>query len=288
MTSAYDIGLYGQGLFDTDDNASNRRAVQELTRSGFTTLVLFTLHVHPSGELYLGDNPIARDGAIVYRWKDVQNPSLPEIVTELRAGGFENILFSIGFGGPPPPEDWQHIQDLLKNGLGQELVANFAAVARWTGVDGFDFDCEEEVEESTIVTMATELARLGRSQVITFCPYDRMQWWLNCLKEIYARHHSQLVRKLNLQAYGGADPGDWLKAVTEEQDGIGVKDPAGLLSIGNQVAPPEQLCQEYTPVGRLGLRAGFLWQFGVFDPTTPPKDYARAVLDGLSGRPCSG
>lgn len=227
MAAAYDIGLYGQGLFDTDDNTRNRRDVQRLTGSGFTTLILFTLHVHPSGELYLGDNALAKDGRIVYRWKDVQNPSLPDIIRTLRAGGFANVLFSIGFGGPPQPQDWQHIQDLLQQGKGPELIANFAAVARWTGVDGFDLDCEEDVLASTIATMATELARLGRSNTVTLCPYDRMDWWLDCLEQIHTRHRTQLVRKLNLQVYGGADPGDWLTALTAARERIGVNDPAG-------------------------------------------------------------
>ncbi|MFE9425925.1 hypothetical protein ACFYNO_23510 [Kitasatospora sp. NPDC006697] len=67
MTSDYDIGLYAMGLFDTDDNAKNRQALRDLSGSGFTSLVPFTLHVHPSGDLYLGDNVIAREGRIVYR-----------------------------------------------------------------------------------------------------------------------------------------------------------------------------------------------------------------------------
>ncbi|MFD8600226.1 hypothetical protein ACFV1L_35020 [Kitasatospora sp. NPDC059646] len=284
MTSGYDIGLYGQGLFDTDDNARNRQALADLSGSGFTTLVLFTLHVHPSGDLYLGDNVLAGGGRIVYRWRDVQKPGFPELVAGLRAGGFRSVLFSIGFGGPPTPEDWQHIQDLLDRGRGQALVANFAAVAQWTGVDGFDFDCEEDIRSDTIATMTGELVRLGRSHVITLCPYDRADWWLECLAKVFSRVGTQVVRALNLQTYGGADPQTWLAAVTASQARTGVKDPKGFLSAGREAGPPTSLCQAFRADGRLGLTSGFLWQYGVF--TDPAAGYAAAVRDGLSGRPC--
>ncbi|RKE23109.1 hypothetical protein [Streptomyces sp. TLI_171] len=285
MTSGYGIGLYAQGLFDTDDNATNRAALAALSGSGFTDLILFTLHVHPSGDLYLGDHVIARDGKIVYLWKDTQNPSFPELVKGLRAGGFRNVLFSIGFGGPPTPEDWQHIQDLLDRGQARVLAANFKAVADWTGVDGYDFDCEEDVRTSTIADMATLLAPFGASGVITLCPYDKMDWWLDCLAEIHQRHGNQLVRGLNLQVYGGAIPGDWLTALSAAKARTGVRDPAGFLSTGYLVAPPAALCPEFAEDGRLGLRSGFLWQYGSFDRT--PKEYAAAVRDGLSGGPCA-
>ncbi|MFD7730296.1 hypothetical protein ACFV6F_07925 [Kitasatospora phosalacinea] len=281
-SSGYDIGLYGQGLFDTDDDAKNRRALQDLSGSGFTSLVPFTLHVHPSGDLYLGDNVIARDGVVVYRWKDTQDPSFPALVRGLRAGGFRTVLFSIGFGGPPVPEDWQHIQDLLDRGKAGVLVANFKAVAVWTGVDGFDFDCEEDVRVGTIATMTTELVKAAPGGVVTYCPYDRVQWWIDCLAEVHRTHGTQLVRGLNLQVYGGADPREWISALTAGKGRTGVADPAAFLSAGQSVSPPADLTEEFADCGRAGLRAGFLWQYGSFE--LPARDYAKAVLAGLSER----
>ncbi|MFF4341766.1 hypothetical protein ACFY00_17750 [Kitasatospora sp. NPDC001540] len=281
-SSGYDIGLYGQGLFDTDDDARNRRALQDLSGSGFTTLVLFTLHVHPSGDLYLGDNVIARNGAVAYRWKDTQDPSFPALVRGLRAGGFRTVLFSIGFGGPPAPEDWQHIQELLDQGRGGVLVANFKAVAQWTGVDGFDFDCEEDVRVSTVATVTTELAKVAPGGVITYCPYDRTQWWIDCLAEVHRTHGNQVVRGLNLQVYGGADPLDWIARLTARKGSTGVTDPAAFLSAGQFVRPPADLPAMFADYGRAGMRAGFLWQYGTFE--LPARDYAKAVLAGLSER----
>src|SRR5947209_6352689 len=95
MASELDIGLYGQSLFNDDNNATNISNLGELVGSGFTTLMLFSLHVDPYANLSWGNNPIASSGRIVYPYKKSQNPPLPEILRQLRVGGFNTILFSV-------------------------------------------------------------------------------------------------------------------------------------------------------------------------------------------------
>ncbi|MFE9425926.1 hypothetical protein ACFYNO_23515 [Kitasatospora sp. NPDC006697] len=163
-------------------------------------------------------------------------------------------------------------------------MTNFKAVAQWTGVDGFDFDCEEDVRASTIATMVAALAPVSTGGVITLCPYDRMSWWISCLEEVYRAHGNQVVRRLNLQDYGGAVPRDWIAGLAAAKNRTGVREPAAFLSAGEFVAPPSELCPVFADHARAGLRAGYLWQYGTF--AAPTRAYAQALFNGLSGRPC--
>lgn len=287
----YKIALYGQGLFNSNDNRLNVRQANQLAESGFTTLMLFSLHVYPHGELYWGRNPLAIAGRIVYPYLDEQVPSLPQLLARLREGTVNTVLFSIGSAAAA---DWTHIQQLLADDEGRaELLRNFTAVADWLGLDGFDFDCEETVSDDTIAVMAELLAPVGRSHIITFCPYTDPDTWLARLQLVYARHGRQLVSWWNLQCYAGGssnDPGDWIELLRNSPEPIGVTDYAAFIVPGfatDENGGPSGICTTLQKYQQLKLSGAFVWNSGgVLETDNSAAQYAKAVANGLSGQPC--
>jgi len=287
----YKVALYGQGLFDSNDNRKNVSQANELADSGFNTLMLFSLHVHEQGQLYWGDHSIAERGQITYRWKDEQQPSLPQLLARLREGGFTTIQFSIGSADAA---DWAHIEQLLASQSGrQELQRNFAAVAQWLSLDGFDFDCEEEVSDATIVTMTGILAQVGRRNIITYGVYGDQQRWLTRLQMVYATNGRQLVDWWNLQLYaggGGNDPADWIKMLENSSEPIGVDDRAAFIVPGlatDENGGPSGICDRLHDYAALRLTGAFVWNSGgVLESSGSAREYGTAVVNGLSGQPC--
>ncbi|MBC3844417.1 hypothetical protein GXW82_42650 [Streptacidiphilus sp. 4-A2] len=308
MNADYRTVLWGQSQFNTDDNAKNIVQVVELVKAEFNTLILFTIHVDAKGDLYWADKPLAAGGRIVYPWRDEgQDPSLPALVALLRAGGVETIMFDIGSGSPFPPapqvRDWHHIETLLgKPDTRKALIQNFVVVAEWLGLDGFDFDCEEDdILPDTIATMAALLKPVGAKQLITCSPYMTKSWWLLTLKLIYMDNgQKQLVDWWNLQVYGGADPVDWIDTMKQYPGPIGVTNPEAFMVAGYsawtdpltnpQGQTPKEICEELGGLTRQGIKlgGGAIWQsVAVFGSDYPIGAYSSALLNGLNGRPCS-
>jgi hypothetical protein len=280
MDSGTDIALYGQGLFDTPDQEQNLEAVKLLANSGFTTLMLFALHVYPDGQVYWGPHPVARAGRIVY----ANNSALPQLVNELRTRGFRRIQFTIGSADAA---DWAHIQALLATPAGQdELRRNFDVIARWLRLDGFDLDCEEDVRPETITRMTELLAPMGQG-MITWSVYDRVDWWLDCLRDVYTLAGRQLVQRLNLQAYGpGPAPDTWIKTITDYPHDIGISERAAFIDPGYDAGDgPDGIRRELVPLAAQGVTSAFVWQSGsIFTSGHTPSQYASAIAAALDHR----
>lgn len=275
------VALYGQALFKKDDPETNEEQLRALRGSGFDTVILFALHVHPDGELFYSDVPIAQNGVI----SPQANPHLPQLVAALRQGGAQTVLFSIGAGGVA---DYQNIQALLQTKGGQAaLEKNFQAVASWLKIDGFDLDDEEDgISPKTIATLATLLHPLSKKGILTAAPYTEMDFWLACLEEVFKQSGEQLFRWWNLQVYGGADAEGWITSLAGfiKSHDVGLTDANAFIVPGYSVAgsTPGEIC---AALSDLEVGGGFLWNAGsIFASGSPPKVWAKAIVDGLSGR----
>ncbi len=286
------IAVYGD-MFINDDSA-----LGPLTDSGFTTAILGSIHVWPNGDLYHADKLWVSNGKVNCGPDKKQiNPNLPECIRKLRSGpnGFLAVLAYIGSGGSDTqkPEDWHHVEKCLASPSGREtLEKNFKALAEWAGLDGYDFDCEEEIQPETIATMASMLAPFGRQGIITYAPYGvpDEDFWLETMRLIFSEHGKQLVKWWNLQNYGGADPSDWIDAMKRyiKDHDIGVTNPKALMVTGVFASDgPNAIEQKFAKWQKdgLGLQGGFIWNYGgTVGPNRRPSDFASAIANGLAGR----
>lgn len=275
----YNLAVYGSGLFGANDPATNQAQLSALQASGFTTVILWALHVQENGDFHYNNTPIVQGGTFASGYS-----YLPALVSALKTGSSVNqVLFSLGGWGVG---DFQNMTNLIATPQGQQtLLDNFSALVKALAIDGFDFDNEEGYSSSfadTIVWLTNHLSSSFDS-IITYCPYTAMSFWVDqCLGAVYQQNGKQLVSWFNLQCYAGGagnNPADWVSAVAS---GYGISNPNAFIVPGFDAGDqPSGICQDFKG---LQVEGGFIWNTSeIFDSSSSPAQYAEAITNGLEG-----
>jgi len=296
--SAYPIAIYGNGLFQDgypNPPVAYDTQIQQLN-AGITTVILWSIHIHAGGDLYLNDTLFVSDGVIQYATDGSSgvNPNFPQLVSALMSGGtVRDLLVSVGAWGTTSDfTAWLDARDQVK--------ANLAILQSAFGVTGVDFDYESQdgytsADQSMIVTLTLDVGSLGL--FATYCPYTDPDFWTGCLTSVYQQNgQAQIVKWMNLQCYaggGGNSPTDWALAVQNTSD-TGVTDAyafivPGYAVLGADGGGPESLEQTFAGLAGTGITGGFLWNSGGIWSTEAsggqnaplPADYAAAINSGL-------
>lgn len=228
-------GAYITGLFGAQDKWVGDATAQQLLASSLNTYIFWSLHVQPNGDLTYNNVSLVSNGVAN---TPVTDPIGKLIKDALASGKAQSIYFSIGAGGV---SDWANIENILNNG-GTNLsnfVQNLGVLVEM-GVDGFDFDYEENIAQpvETIASMGELLYSHFKSKV-TYCPYHGKSMWIDCLKQTFAKVGSQPVQAFNLQCYsggGGNNPGQWINSLNSSLSGTGVTNAASFIRPGLAVA----------------------------------------------------
>ncbi|HVZ41570.1 MAG TPA: hypothetical protein VHI13_19975 [Candidatus Kapabacteria bacterium] len=312
------IILYGSGLFGRNLPAANQTQLLAIQNSGFTTVILWSLHVWNNGDLVYNNSVIATNGEFVNQYS-----YLPDLINQMKTGGtVTKVLISIGSGGA---SDFAAIQTLLSTPDGERILQkNFGALVTALPIDGFDFDLEEAPLcnfTTTVVNLALMLNNLFGME-ITFCPYynppcgPNQTFWENCLAQIYQRNNNtQIVSWYNLQCYAGGssnNPITWVQTIQNYPQPLGIANPAAFVIPGywcanpgtncaalqmNGVYCPSGLQQQFNTLahggGDPGIDGGFIWNSadifscadaaGCAGESVQPQDYAGAIINGLAG-----
>jgi hypothetical protein len=287
------IALYGGPFQNQYNPAANQQQVEALRNSGINTMILWALHVNPCGDLFYNGPPFEVHNGLA-------SPQLLEVapyLTGLRAGGVETILFSIGGWGVG---DFRNMESLLLSASGRKtLLQNFYGLAEALGVDGFDFDMEEEIAAETIVQLTELLQPAGRQGILTYCPYGQPNGnaLMEALSMVFERNRVQLVDWFNLQCYSGGagqpvEP--WIAAVGAEGTGVASLDASRFIVPGYSFNPTDDEISQATPVTPeqfetffAGLDAtvegGFVWNASLLlDSGFPAADYGASIANGLA------
>ncbi|HWW27588.1 MAG TPA: hypothetical protein VNZ85_17020 [Caulobacter sp.] len=297
--SAYPIAIYGSGLFQ--DGYPNppvpytQQAAQ--LNAGITTVILWSIHIHAGGDLYLNDTLFVSGGQIKYATDGTSgvNPNFPALVKALMNGGgsVRDLIVSVGAWGTTSDfTAWLDARDQVK--------ANLAALVSAFGVTGVDFDYESEDgytsdDQAMIVALTLDIGSMGL--YATYCPYMATSFWTGCLADVYAQNgQKQVVKWMNLQCYAGGSgnsPTDWADAVRATPN-TGVTDAdafivPGFAVLGADGFGPEQMQETFAGFAGTGITGGFLWNSGGIWSTEvsgggkpTPADYAQAISNGLA------
>ncbi len=301
--------LYGNGLFGAN-RPSNLQQIEYVRTSGFNTVVLWTLHVHPEGTLMYNDAVIAKDGVFASTFN-----YLPPLVEALTAPGstVDTVLFCIGSGGV---NDFTTLQSLLANPdskAAEHLRRNFTALQVALPLMGFDFDNEDALsggigspDVNTVAQLALMLCG-GNTNIISYCPFGPyQQFWADCLTATYTLDGqqspslSQTVQWMGVQTYGGGVVSDFVGAITANNDAnpplpTGVSNPASFVLPGysagtdssqGQMTPDQvQAAVASEVAANAGLPGAFIWNSSQIDnsPFTLSQ-YAQAIISGLAGK----
>jgi hypothetical protein len=183
--------------------------INDLRDAGYNTVIVWSVHVAPDGDLILNNTQIVSGGV----YQEATPMDLPARLAQLHEAGVE-IIFSVGAGGTC---DFTSINTLLGGQTGgpdNVLYQNFKAlkqamVAAGGDIDAIDFDNEDNLESGVMVNFANTLASIGYTHV-TFCPYDNEQIWYDTMKGLVSSQGSSFVNAIHLQCYsgGGGNLGD--------------------------------------------------------------------------------
>jgi hypothetical protein len=264
-----------------------------IQQSGFTTVILWTLHVDADGTLVYNNTVIVRDGEFspTYLY-------LPDLINQLTSiGSVTNVLFSIGSGGV---NDFTNVNNLLQTQNGRlTLIRNFSALSSALPIQGYDFDDEDYfvAPTSSAPGPVVELTRIlagNNDMIVTWCPYSNQQsFWNPALSLVYQQDQQnnpvlpQSVRWWNLQCYSGGfsnDPGSWASLLPSD---AGVIDAAVFIVPGLDTSGGTEPVQtQFAAWSKTdsGVDGGFIWNSsGIFSSGSTPNAYAQAIVNGLQG-----
>jgi hypothetical protein len=293
------VALYGNGLFNqTNPSPPYAEQITQLTTGGFTTVILWSIHVHANGDFYYNDTLMVSGGVVQL------GSGFATSVNALVAGGVKEILLSVGA--------WSTTDDFvnLQATWSTAGAKNLQALAKAFPVTAVDFDYESQTgytspEAAMIVDLTLKVSSLGMG--VTYCPYMDIPFWTECLQQSYQQNGSvQPVRWMNLQCYAGGagnHPSDWVTAVKNANAGItdaGAFVVPGYWVAGDQGSTcPSELQGIFARLKGSGITGGFLWNSGDLfqyesssSPScqggaTYPVDYANAIVNGLGGQTSS-
>lgn len=293
------IGIYGNGLFQ-DQTIPYADQLSQMRASGYTTLVLWALHVHDTGDFYYNDNLMVQNGKIMTSDdpdKMWLNPEFTKLVTAVKQGGsVDKVVLSMG----PFVSDFKAMYN------NQTMARkNLQALLNAMPIDAIDFDYEGGGDIDMIVGLTEMVDDTGLA--VTYCPYMDQQFWLECLARVYADKGRQVVAWYNLQCYdggGGNDPAQWAQNIAAYGQPLGIDDPYGFVVPGYWVQQdhpgksywgkcPDQVQSQFAALRQQGLKGGWLWNSAdVFSyqgsglcgqQDMSLKAYAQAVISGLGG-----
>jgi hypothetical protein len=289
MTTPSTIVLYGSDLFGKDVPGKNAEQLAALQQSGFTSVILWTLHVHPDGTLFYNDTVIVSEGVLAAAFSH-----LPDLVKQLVGSGssVQNVLFCIGSANA---RDFTNIKTLLATVEGKRALArSFNALSSAMPIAGYDFDNEDLFDPSASDTVAelSEVLCANKRLFITYCPYMMQDMWNQAIQSVYTWNQrqkpvlGQSVRWWNLQCYSGGagnDPSSWARLLPEN---AGVADKAAYIVPGYSASQsPSSIEATFKSLATSdpGIAGGFIWNSSaIFAGSFMPRDYAQAIINGLA------
>ena len=256
--------LFGGGPFN-----NGKRTVQKFKNAGFDTIMLWSVHVHEDGTLYLNDLKVCEDGKFVgsKTMKEGWDSLKKEPTTVKR------IELSVGAWGTP---DFENIAALMqRDGTGEDtiLFKNFKALIEATGADAIDYDDESSYDVSVAVEFGRMMEKLGMK--ITLCPYAAMSYW----KGVYDELGPELVDRIYLQCYdGGAgnNVADWYNAF----GGVKIIPGYWCLHYGGSAGDTAAQVKNKLNAAKRYSTGGFMWLYDDMQALASPnstQDYAEAI-----------
>lgn len=259
--------IYGGGPFYEDGQA----VMDDVRSSGFTTVMLWSIHVQTNGDLYYNDHLIVADGEYVgdAGWPD-RLRTLKQAPTSVN-----RIEVSVGAWGTP---DWENIDTLItEQGTGSDsvLYRNFLALKDATGADAVNNDDESHYEVESTVAFARMANAMGYNN-FTLAPYTAVSYWQGVKNEL-----GSLVDRVYLQAYAGGagnDPASWAQSLGMPVDpGLWSKNGAGCAAGDSPAEVESQMRSWHTSAG---IPGGFMWLYDDIQQCSASgaaADYAQAI-----------
>jgi len=263
--------IFGGGPFYEDGQA----VMDTLRKSGFTTVMLWAIHVHANGDFFYNDHLIIANG------KYVGDAGWPARLKTLKKAptSVNRIEVSVGSAGP---NDWGVIASLVRSGgtgTGSILYRNFAALKAATGADAINDDDEAQYDVTTTTQVAKMVAAQGYR--FTFVPFTNVTFWRSLKSNL-----GSTVDRVYLQDYAGGtgnNPAQWSRDLGITVDpGLWSRHGAGCTQ-GDSPASVQSKMRAWKTSA--GISGGFMWLYDDIKACTAvgsASAYAKAIKAGVS------
>jgi hypothetical protein len=267
------VGILGGGPV-YKRNVTN---VRELEKAGFNELIVWSVEVKANGDLNLnGEFPLTSNGKYI---GDQTWPKFAHDLKTIKTGKVTRITFSIGSSNVGDFQDIKSLVDSQGTGKKSILYKDFAALAAALPVDAIDLDDENSYDSESTIKFALMLGGLGYH--VTMNPYTNNSYWTSVVSQINSQMPG-LVDGIHLQTFAGGAG----NTPCSNWDFGGVPVYPGLSD--QPSAPPySSPSQAETKLAnwhsQCGITGAWLWIFDQIAGTKGPKQYARAMIEGVSG-----
>jgi hypothetical protein len=278
-TTGY-IGIFGGGPIYKNLNNN----ITELSQSGFTEVVVWSVEVKSNGDLNLnGEFPIVSNGAYI---GNQTYPAFASNLAALKTAGVKRITFSIGSSNVG---DFQDIKALVNStgsgggtGTQSTLYRNFQALKQAIpSIDAIDLDDENSYDAASTVAFSVMLGKLGYHVMPD--AYTNASYWTSVVSQINSQR-AGTVDGVHLQAYAGGAGNSPCSGWNF--GGIPVYPGIGDSSIGGDSVPGAQ--SKFAGwTAQCSITGGFLWLYDdvagkTYNGKTLSAAYAGAIDTGLT------
>jgi hypothetical protein len=240
--------IYGGGPFYSGGQA----VMDTLRSSGFTTVVLWTIHVETNGDLVFNDIPVVRNGQYI------GDPAWPARLRTLKQAPTSVNRIEIGVGSWGVP-DWERIHSLISSqgtGPSSILYRNFQALLAATSADAVNDDDESHYDVGSTTSFARMVLSMGY-RFFTLAPYTNSGFWRGVRNDLGAA-----VDRIYLQVYAGGagnNPATWNSAMGMTVDpGVWSRNGSSC-STGDSPATVQSKMTGWR--NSAGIQGGFIWLF---------------------------
>lgn len=268
------VGILGGGPVYKRD----RTNIRELTKAGFTELLVWSVEVGPTGDLNLnGEFPLTSGGKYV---GDQTWPKFARDLRSIKTGAVTRITLSIGSSNVGDFQDIKALVDSQGTGRKSILYRDFAALAAALPVDAIDLDDENGYDSESTIKFALMLGGLGYH--VTIDPYTNNTYWQSLVAAINGQMPG-LVDGVHLQTYAGGIGNSpcssaWNFGSVPVYPGL--SDDHGAPPF---MTPAQAEAKLKSWHDACGITGAWLWIFDQIAGTDLPRQYAHAMTRGVNG-----
>jgi hypothetical protein len=252
--------------------------IDELKKSGFNELIVWSVEVNGSGDLNLnGEFPLTSAGSYI---GNNTYPDFPTDLKKIKRGTVTRITLSIGSSNYGDWEDIKALIDAQGTGPDSILYKDFAALKQALPIDAIDFDDENSYDSTTTVEFAVMLGNLGYK--VTMNPYTNNSYWTSVVSQI----NDQLpktVDGIHLQTFAGGEGNNpcsgWDFGSVPVYPGISDQTAAPPYT-----SPAEAKVKFKNWHSECGISGGWVWIFDQIAGTKQVRQYAHAITKGVGGK----
>ncbi|SHG22935.1 hypothetical protein SAMN04487965_3565 [Microbulbifer donghaiensis] len=246
-------------------------AIDELKSSGFTHVIVWTIHIEADGSLgFNAEFPLVKDGTYI---GDQSYPHFRKDIASLKTGDTSIVRVEFGLSGWGSGT-YDNVRDLLACeekhcGTGKEsiLYRNFRALREaFPAVDALNNDDEGTYDVGSAVPFHVMLSDVGFKTAIV--PYKNKDFWQSFVEGVNSARGGA-VDLSYLQVYDGGsanNPCNW---------DLGLPLVAGLWS--REVSPAQLQSRLQNWTESCAIEGGFMWLYDEFNNSPGVVSYADAI-----------